>query len=204
MPKEIYIIRHGETDLNRQGIVQGSGVDPSLNNTGRQQAESFFRMYHQHPFELVITSTLRRSRETVQSFIDLPLPWMETPQINEISWGDHEGRPSEPWMVDAYQKMIARWAEGDLSAHLNNGESAAQLIRRMDQFLEELVELPHENILVCTHGRALRCLVTRIQNLPPIAMESVEHKNTGLYLVTWDDGQFTVQKENDIAHLQYA
>ncbi|MCB0694692.1 MAG: histidine phosphatase family protein, partial [Saprospiraceae bacterium] len=122
MPKEIYIIRHGETDLNRQGIVQGSGVDPSLNNTGRQQAESFFRMYHQHPFELVITSTLRRSRETVQSFIDLPLPWMETPQINEISWGDHEGRPSEPWMVDAYQKMIARWAEGDLSAHLNNGE----------------------------------------------------------------------------------
>ena len=59
MTKEIYIIRHGETDLNRQGIVQGSGVDPSLNNTGRQQAESFFRMYHQHPFELVITSTLR-------------------------------------------------------------------------------------------------------------------------------------------------
>ncbi|MCB0694192.1 MAG: histidine phosphatase family protein, partial [Saprospiraceae bacterium] len=97
-----------------------------------------------------------------------------------------------------------RWAEGDISAHLNSGESGAQLIRRMDQFLEELVELPHENILVCTHGRALRCLVTRIQNLPPIAMESVEHKNTGLYLVTWDDGQFTVQKENDIAHLQYA
>ena len=40
--KEIYIIRHGETELNRLGIVQGRGVDSDLNDTGRAQAEAFY------------------------------------------------------------------------------------------------------------------------------------------------------------------
>ena len=38
--KEIFIIRHGETELNRLGIVQGSGVDAGLNDTGQQQAQA--------------------------------------------------------------------------------------------------------------------------------------------------------------------
>ena len=40
--KTIYLIRHGETDFNRQGIVQGSGVDSDLNELGLAQAEAFF------------------------------------------------------------------------------------------------------------------------------------------------------------------
>lgn len=45
MTKYIYILRHGETDYNRRGIVQGSGVDAELNEYGRLQAEAFFRYY---------------------------------------------------------------------------------------------------------------------------------------------------------------
>ncbi|MFM8374363.1 MAG: histidine phosphatase family protein, partial [Bacteroidota bacterium] len=37
----VYFIRHGETDFNRQGIIQGRGVDSDLNETGRQQARAF-------------------------------------------------------------------------------------------------------------------------------------------------------------------
>ena len=50
MPKEIYIIRHGETDYNRQGIVQGQGVDTSLNDLGRRQASAFFEHYRHIDF----------------------------------------------------------------------------------------------------------------------------------------------------------
>jgi broad specificity phosphatase PhoE len=45
MDKELYIIRHGETDLNKQGIVQGRGINSDLNDTGRAQAAAFFKMY---------------------------------------------------------------------------------------------------------------------------------------------------------------
>ena len=44
--KQLYIIRHGETELNRLGIVQGRGVDASLNETGITQAEAFFQKYN--------------------------------------------------------------------------------------------------------------------------------------------------------------
>jgi bisphosphoglycerate-dependent phosphoglycerate mutase len=39
--KDIYLIRHGETDYNRLGVVQGSGIDADLNDLGRRQAQAF-------------------------------------------------------------------------------------------------------------------------------------------------------------------
>ncbi len=201
MKKDIFIIRHGETELNRMGIVQGSGVDPSLNETGRNQSLAFYNAYQDHPFELVITSRLKRAQETVMPFIKRPLPWIQRAEINEISWGDHEGKPSEPGMIADYEAMIEAWASGDLSAHLKNGESAHQLITRIDHFLDELKRRTEENILVCTHGRALRCLISRINNQPAVAMETVAHANTGLYHVSWDGNQFQILRENDTTHL---
>ncbi|MBK7344049.1 MAG: histidine phosphatase family protein [Saprospiraceae bacterium] len=203
MKKDIFILRHGETDLNRMGIVQGSGVDPSLNDTGIGQSTAFFHKYREHPFELVITSGLKRSQETVKPFIERPLPWIQREEINEISWGDHEGRPSKPEMIQAYDRMIDAWAKGDLAAHLPNGESASQLITRIDRFLEELQNRPERHILVCTHGRALRCLITRIRNQSVSYMESVAHANTGLYHVSWDGRVFQIHLENDISHLNH-
>ena len=202
MKKDIFILRHGETDLNRMGIVQGSGVDPSLNNTGKKQSLAFYAKYQHHPFELVITSRLKRAQETVMPFIERPLPWIQRAEINEISWGDHEGKPSQPEMISDYEAMIEAWSSGDLSAHLNNGESAHQLIARIDQFLDELKERSERHILVCTHGRALRCLISRINNQPASAMETVAHANTGLYHVSWDSIQFQIHLENDTTHLK--
>ena len=52
--KTLYIIRHGETDLNKAGIVQGRGMNTDLNETGRKQAESFFRAYKNVPFDKIL------------------------------------------------------------------------------------------------------------------------------------------------------
>ncbi|MCZ6899539.1 MAG: histidine phosphatase family protein, partial [Bacteroidetes bacterium] len=49
--KKIYLIRHGETDLNRAGVVQGSGVDTSINDFGRRQANEFYEKYKHVPFD---------------------------------------------------------------------------------------------------------------------------------------------------------
>jgi len=67
--KKIYIIRHGQTDFNLQGIVQGSGVDSSLNAMGRAQAQAFFEKYQSIPFAKIYTSALKRTSETVSDFI---------------------------------------------------------------------------------------------------------------------------------------
>jgi len=73
MKKIIYIVRHGETDFNRKGIVQGGGVDAPLNELGRQQAQAFYDIYKDVLFEIVLTSKLQRTHQTVQPFLEMGL-----------------------------------------------------------------------------------------------------------------------------------
>ena len=68
------MIRHGETEYNRQGIVQGSGIDADLNETGRNQAEAFYQKYKDIPFDKVYTSALVRTHQTVEKFIEAGIP----------------------------------------------------------------------------------------------------------------------------------
>ena len=65
MLREIFLVRHGQTDYNLKNIVQGRGVDSSINQTGRDQASKFYDKYGSLDFELVITSTLKRTKQTV-------------------------------------------------------------------------------------------------------------------------------------------
>ncbi|HEY0898299.1 MAG TPA: histidine phosphatase family protein, partial [Sphingobacteriaceae bacterium] len=64
MEKTLYIIRHGETELNRRGIVQGRGMNTDLNELGKKQAEAFYQAYFHIPFDKIYTSTLKRTHQT--------------------------------------------------------------------------------------------------------------------------------------------
>lgn len=197
----LYILRHGQTELNRLGIVQGSGVDADLNNTGYQQARAFFERHQHVDFELVVTSRLRRTHQTVQHFLERNIPWIQTEDINEISWGIHEGQPQSHEQNIRYHAMIAAWQAGNLDAAIDEGESARQLLERIERFVNWLHTRNERRILVATHGRALRCLITCLKGLPPTAMEDMEHSNTGLYLVHRRDGNWHFELENDTSHL---
>ncbi len=94
MVKEIYIIRHGETELNKLGIVQGRGVDSDLNDKGRAQAELFFNHYKHINFDKIYTSELKRTHQTVKNFIDLGLTWQKLSGLDELAWGLWEGQKS--------------------------------------------------------------------------------------------------------------
>lgn len=200
--KSIYIIRHGETDLNRHGIVQGSGVDTHLNELGQQQAQAFFTRYGHLPFEIVLTSALRRTHQTVKNFVDLGISWEQWPEINEISWGVHEGQKNTPQMREEYDTLIKHWKAGNYEAKIDGGESAQELASRMHHFVEHLKVRPEKKILVCSHGRAMRCLMCVLKGKPLYQMDHFKHANTGLYQLNYDGTAFHVELENDLSHLE--
>lgn len=197
----LYILRHGETEFNRLGIVQGSGVDTDLNETGLEQARAFFETYQEIDFQLVVTSNLRRTHQTVAGFLEKQIPWIQTSDINEISWGDHEGKPGTPDRTAVYHRMITEWQSGNLDASLPNGETANQLLERVGRFVEWLKTRPEKRILIGTHGRTMRCLVTMLKGMKPADMEQVPHSNTGLYVIRFQNGEFVFEVENDTSHL---
>ena len=94
MNKTLYIVRHGQTDLNKRGIVQGRGMDTNLNDEGRKQARQFFEAYGDIPFDKIYISALRRTQQSIQQFIDLGIPFEKLSGLDELAWGIHEGQPA--------------------------------------------------------------------------------------------------------------
>ena len=204
MSKELFIVRHGQTEYNRKKMVQGSGIDSSLNDTGRRQAKLFFEKYKDHSIDLVVTSSLKRSIETMKPFIEEGIDWIEREEINEINWGIYEGSRYHEKLIAEYRAMISSWSEGDLDACLEGGESARALSERLDSFIEELHTWEAGNILICSHGRTIRCLLCRLQSWPIHRMESFEHTNTGLFRLQENEDRFQLVEENSTKHLKEA
>lgn len=203
MNKLIYIVRHGQTEFNRLGIVQGSGVNSSLNEVGRLQAQAFYNRYKATGFDTVITSTLKRTHETLAPFIDDGLPWEQFAELNEISWGTHEGKRSTPEMHLQYQEVTEAWESGNFEARLEGAESAKEMGDRLSRFVEHLSGRSEERILVCSHGRAMRALMCILSGQSLRDMNAFKHHNTGLYKAAYEDRQYRFLLKNDISHLEH-
>jgi probable phosphoglycerate mutase len=204
-PRTIFLLRHGQTDFNVRGIVQGSGVDSSLNDIGRRQAAQFFAAYGHVPFDKVYTSALRRTHESVQQFLDLGLPHEAHAGLNEISWGVREGTRITMEEDAEYRAVLAGWVAGDTHARLTGGESPDEVAARQRPFIELLKSREEEEtVLVCMHGRAMRVMLCQLLNYPLSCMEGFEHSNLCLYKLEYTGSVFTIKNFLDISHLQVA
>ncbi len=201
MKKRCYILRHGQTTENALGIVQGSGIDSSLNDTGKMQAQFFYEYYRHQNFDLKVASGLQRTYQTIVHFEQYPKEIMRDQRLNEICWGEHEGRRGEPQLMEKYYRIIESWRRGEYGEKAVRGESALELSVRLDSFLSELVAIPFQQALICTHGRSLRVLICLMKGWPLSRMEEIGHNNTGLYIADYDNGKWNIVLENDSAHL---
>jgi broad specificity phosphatase PhoE len=201
--KTLYLIRHGETDYNRKGIIQGSGVDSDLNETGRRQAEMFFRAYHHLPFDRIYTSELKRTHQSVHPFIEKGLPHQSLPELNEINWGIFEGQVGNPDSAKIYERVINDWRNGLLDRTVEGGETPNQLQKRQKAGLEYLLNRKEESlILVCMHGRAMRSFLSLMLNQDLSQMDNFRHSNLCLYVLRYEqDSGFEMLIENSTEHL---
>ncbi|MBP9187371.1 MAG: histidine phosphatase family protein [Bacteroidia bacterium] len=200
--KQLYIVRHGETDFNRQNIVQGSGVDKEINELGQQQAQLFYEHYQHIPFQHVFTSALVRTHQSVASFLQKGIKHTALAELNEISWGDFEGKFQTAEQKDLYWETVTQWRNGILDAKITNGESPIEMQARQQVALQHILNTNAENVLVCMHGRALKSFLCLMLNEPLTNMELFKHTNLCLYQLTYDGTKFSLVKANDTAHLE--
>ncbi|MDB5255593.1 MAG: phosphoglycerate mutase [Chitinophagaceae bacterium] len=199
--KKIYLIRHGQTDFNLKGIVQGSGVDSDLNETGRQQAEAFYARYKDIPFKKIYTSALIRTYQSVSKFITDGIPHESEKALNEISWGMWDGKLPTSEMNSVYWQIVNRWKEGDLEAKIEGGETPIEVSARLIPMVKELLQQEESPILVCMHGRAMRILLAMLTGQSLSVMDSFPHENLCLYLLEVKDGQAVILEQNNLSHL---
>ena len=201
--KTLYIVRHGQTDLNKQGIVQGRGRDTDLNDEGRHQANQFYEAYKNVPFDKIYISELKRTQQSIQQFIDMGLPYEKLAGLDELAWGIHEGQPATPETKAAFLQLMRDWLDGKLDEKFEGGESPNEVKARQLEALDVIMSHPEEKtVLICMHGRALRLLMCILTNQPLTQMDNFPHQNLVLYKVTYDGSQFEIVEANNAKHLK--
>lgn len=203
MIKTLFIVRHGETDLNKRGIVQGRGINTDLNDTGRKQAEQFYQAYKDFPFDKLYTSCLKRTHQTMAHFIKGGITWEQLSGLDEMDWGIYEGVESSPAMRVHFKELTDKWAAGDLTGHFENGESPLDVESRQQAALDHIMSFPAEsNVLICMHGRAIRLFLCLLTGVSLSQMDTFPHQNLSLYKVGFDGTKFELLEFNATGHLE--
>ncbi len=197
----IYLVRHGETEYNHRGIIQGRGVDMPLNQTGMEQARRFFEAYRDKGIEIVYYSTLQRTCQTIAPFLEAGYPSVSTPDLDEMDWGIYEGRENTAELQVVFQGFLKAWRNGNLQAGPPGGETPELLRERQLRFLRKLEQSPYRKILVCTHGRAIRSLLCLMLGKSQQNMDDFPHDNLSVYEVVYNQGEYWIRLFNDRSHL---
>jgi broad specificity phosphatase PhoE len=200
------LLRHGQTELNRENRIQGRGIDAPLNETGLDQAiEAGFAVRSLGPVDVVVASSLMRARQTAEAAAGSDIESIPAmPEFDEMDYGDFEGI-----LVDeqkgALADLYAAWARGEVDLPPpGGGESPVQVRDRAWPALRRLLDR-HEgrHILVVTHGRVIRILVTVLAGMDLTRMQEIPHANGGFYHFDIDGDRIQVLRRNQTDHLTH-
>ncbi len=144
----IYFARHGQTNLNKQKILQGH-IDEPLNEVGVLQAIELAKTLESVKFDYIFCSPLKRAMATAEAVAK----YQETnitpdSRIVELYIGEMQGKP---------------YTEENLIEYLKNpkaygGESLSELFERVKEFMVLLEKIKDKNILIVSHGGVFRAL----------------------------------------------
>lgn len=158
MPLHLYLIRHGETAWARSGRHTGC-TDIPLTANGEAQARALGRQLRDLPFARVLTSPMRRARQTCGLIGLENIPEIE-PDLAEWDYGDYEGRRSAEIRQERADWDIFR----DGCPH---GAMPAQVAARADRLIARL-RLLDGNVALFSHGQFGGVLAARWIGLPVV------------------------------------
>lgn len=201
----LYLVRHGETDHNQRGIVQGGGVDSTLNATGRTQAQALAQRLESVSVDSLYASTMRRAKQTADILAPPHEPVFRTHlrDLREMNWGVLEGKPPSEERDGVMEALKRAWQEGAYDRSVEGGESIREVQARAQRALRHiLAREAGRTALVVTHGRYLRVLLaTLLEDYGLEHMQELGHSNTCVNRVVYENGRAWADLLNCTAHL---
>ena len=172
----IYLMRHSETDWNRAGRVQGH-TDIHLNYNGMKIAALAGDGMADIPIDLCYTSPLVRAQETAGLILSRNKHYIEKGAITklddrlmELNFGVWEGKLSNPALGEIDRTEYHQFfREGKPEFIPEGAETIDDVIKRTSSFLDDISSRPDykdKNILVMSHGCAIRCMLRRFSDDP--------------------------------------
>ena len=176
-PVTVYIIRHGETDWNREGRLQGD-TDNSLNEAGRSQARDMARQLAGVNVDHIYPSGLARAIETAEVF-RARAPMTPMPLLNERSRGMYEGKVADE-VADEFRPRFH-----DLDDDMDGGESLRSIADRVSLATREIVAAhPGGTVMIVGHSGVNPLVIAELAGIPPEqAIADISQSNDEVFKV---------------------
>lgn len=155
---KLYLIRHGETEQNKTGILMGS-TDTPLNDQGREQARQLRDRVNALAVDTIFSSPLQRAVETATLVFGEQAPIITDSSIQEFHFGEWEGMHFAE-IAKRYPDIWQLWLTDWEKTHIPGGEVFAAFQQRVIGFVEEMVSYhPGKNLAIVSHGGCIRSLL---------------------------------------------
>jgi probable phosphoglycerate mutase len=170
----LLLVRHGQSEWNAAGLMQGQTRHVTLTGLGHRQAVTAAQALSVLRPGALISSDLLRAVQTAEHCASsVGLPFTTSPALREQSYGVLEGRASREL------RSLVDWTDPHWSPP--GGESLAQLHGRVETYLKELcTEPPADVVALVTHGDTIRAAQAVAAGLGPEAMPDVTPHNGSL------------------------
>ena len=185
--QRIYLVRHGETDWNKQLRYQGQRDIP-LNEEGRRQAMCVADYLAGERIEMVFSSPLLRARETATLIGEKHgLKLSMEHSLVEIDFGEWEGRNYNELKQDE-QDMAERWFFSPDTINIPGGESYSVFKERVLVGYDKIRKTDdNKNIALVTHAGVIRIIIASILDMPASAVTRLRLSPASLTILLYDD-----------------
>lgn len=191
---EIILIRHGQTDWNRDRRVMGRRPVP-LNARGRAEARRVARHLKKVPLDAIFTSPMLRAVETAQSLVDgRGLKIRLTADLAEIDYGLWVGKTFEEVMKEEAYAVYHRTPR---RAHPPGGEKMTEVLRRAVGFIEGLKKKYRKGrIAVVSHADVIKTILVHYLGMDLNNLQKFRIDNTSVSLLWFQKGHARIMAVN--------
>lgn len=198
----LYLVRHGETDWNKQGLIQGSSDIP-LNEYGRELARITAQGLRDIKFDKVYASPYIRAYETAEILCaHQEITIIKDHRIKEFGFGNYEGKSIKLLSTDeSYKEFWKCFSNPEEYVALDGAESYDMLLERINSFIDEII-LPNqttsETILVSAHGAVIRGFLHFVKKQSLRELWKSHQKNCSVNIIDIENDIFTLIEEGKL------
>ncbi|MCY4528488.1 MAG: histidine phosphatase family protein [Chloroflexi bacterium] len=201
-----YLVRHGETEWNRNGRIQGHS-DVPLNESGRRQAKMLAKRLANCSISATYASDLSRATETARAIVgDTDMPVFTDPDLREFSYGEWEGLTLKEVEDQFPLELAERTGQGNNTFAAPGGEDTGHVLDRVRRFSAEAEKRhdPADNVLIVAHGGSIRALFVCLLGLTDDRFWSTQVDCASLSVISNQPNGRVLELWNENGHLNSA
>lgn len=178
---KLYLIRHGQTDWNIRGKIQGS-IDTELNETGLKQAKEMSSKIIEKKYRInkIYSSKQKRALKTAEVLSkSINADYCSVEGLEEMNLGEWQGLSWEE-VQSKYPVEYGQWLQNRRYMGPPNGESYDEMLNRALKAIRKIISENSSDVAIITHNAVIMCIQCYITNTPFEDMLNFKAENTSI------------------------